>query len=128
MDPKKKVLITAVLLVVVAGGFWLITRAVTNYTGYSIAEIEDIEEFAKCLSEKDILVYLNSEFSNYGKQIMIFGTSFEHLNVIDCSKEIERCLEDEVTQVPTWIINNERILGVQSLKNLADLSGCSLSR
>lgn len=124
---KKRVMISAILLVALVGGFWLISKAITTFTGYSVTEIEDAEGFARCLTEKGAKFYMDSSYSNHDKQIMIFGSSFEYLDVIDCKEEEEKCMDAGILQVPTWTIKGNRLLGVQSLKKLAELSGCELN-
>ncbi len=125
MEQKKKVLMTFVLLIALLAGFWLISKAITTFTGYSITEVKSLEAFAKCLAEKTEL-YVSNGCSHCAAQESLFGDSLKYLKVIDCAVDTDKCITAGVTQVPTWIINNEKVLGVQSLKKLAELTGCNL--
>jgi len=44
------------------------------------------------------------------------------LNIIDCLYEREKCADIQYT--PTWIINEEKYVGVQSVEELKKLTGC----
>ncbi len=125
MDIKKKVLIVFILLVVLVVCFWLITRAITFYTGYSIKEIENIEEFTNCLAEKSEL-YIGAGCPYCKNQEEIFGDFPGNLKIIDCSLEPEICEEREITFVPTWIINGEKYVGEKNLKELAEITKCGV--
>jgi hypothetical protein len=52
----------------------------------------------------------------------MFGTSYQYLNAIDCFFEIEEC--STITHTPTWIINDTKYTGVQSIETLKELTGC----
>ena len=52
----------------------------------------------------------------------MFGESYQYLTVIDCYYQREKC--SVVTHTPTWIINNEKHIGVQDLEKLKELTGC----
>ncbi len=36
----------------------------------------------------------------------------------------EECVEMNIIKIPPWIINNERHIGIKSLKELKDLANC----
>ena len=125
MDIKKKVLIVFILLIAVVVGFWLITKAITFYTGYSIKEIENIDEFTNCLAEKSEL-YVGAGCPYCKNQEDIFGDFLGNLKIIDCSLEPEICEERGIKFVPAWIINGEEYIGEKNLKELAGLSKCGV--
>lgn len=52
----------------------------------------------------------------------LFGENKEYLNIIDCFFEREKC--SGITATPTWIINGEKYIGVQSIEKLKELTGC----
>lgn len=52
----------------------------------------------------------------------IFGDNYQYLNKIDCFLEGGKC--GGITNTPTWIINGEKYLGVQSIERLKELTGC----
>ena len=82
----------------------------------------DIEkETAQCIGENSVL-YIQTGCHACATQEELFGDNFQYLNVIDCWIEEEKC--SDIVRVPTWIINEEQILGVQSIEKLKELTGC----
>ncbi len=89
---------------------------------------EELEVLAKCLSEKGVKFYGNYGCSYCKKQKEIFGDAAKYLPYIECADEKTRylCEEAEIGPVPTWDFpDGKRVLGLQSLEKLAELSGCS---
>jgi hypothetical protein len=82
---------------------------------------ETSDEIAKCIGENSIL-YTQLGCSACKAQEDLFGESYQNLNVIDCFYEREKC--SEITATPTWIINNEKYVGVQSIEKLQELTKC----
>ncbi|GAI66250.1 unnamed protein product, partial [marine sediment metagenome] len=54
----------------------------------------------------------------------ILGDYADYFEIIDCSTNIDECRKYEITGVPTWIINEKKYPGVQSIKQLKELTGC----
>lgn len=79
------------------------------------------EELAKCIGENSEL-YVQLGCNACGTQTDKFGENKKYLNVIDCWKEREKCSGIEYT--PTWIIEGEKYIGVQSIDKLKELTGC----
>ncbi len=52
----------------------------------------------------------------------MFGEHAQDLNIIDCWYEKDKCSDIQYT--PTWIINREKYIGVQSIEELKELTGC----
>lgn len=55
-------------------------------------------------------------------QEKLFGDTYQYLNVTDCFYERDKCSDIQAT--PTWIINEKKYVGVQSLEKLKELTGC----
>jgi len=127
MNQKRKVLITFLVLIVIVAGGWLITKAITSYTGYSITEVEDLEEFSSCIGEKAEL-YTTATCPHCKAQKDLFKIYVGNLNIIDCTENPDICVEKEVRFVPTWIINGEKYIGEKSLEKLSELTGCELNK
>jgi len=85
------------------------------------AEID--EELAKCIGSKSVL-YTKTGCPACKKQEDIFGENYKYLNNINCLIEIEKCLYANVEYIPTWIINNNKYVGVQTIDKLKGLTGC----
>ena len=52
----------------------------------------------------------------------MFGNTYEHLNVVDCWFEEEKCLE--ITGTPTWFIKGDYYAGKKEIEELKQLTGC----
>lgn len=79
------------------------------------------EEVAKCIGENSVL-YIQLGCSACRTQEEIFGDNYKNLNVIDCFYTPEKC--QGITATPTWIIKGEKYVGVQSIDELKELTGC----
>jgi hypothetical protein len=90
------------------------------------------DEFAKCLTQKNIKVYGAFWCSNCEAQKQLFGSSWEKINYIECStpdgkNQTDECFKAGIKAYPTWEFSNgKRIEGKLSLEILSKLSGCSL--
>ena len=84
---------------------------------------ETPEAVAKCIGEKSTL-YVRTGCSHCRTQENMFGDNLKYLNIIDCLYEKDKCIEKEITNVPAWIINGEKIEGVQPIDKLRKLTGC----
>ncbi len=88
-----------------------------------------LETLAKCLEEKGVKFYGTSGCGYCKKQKEMFGEAAQYLPYIECADEKTRyiCEEAEIGPVPTWDFpDGKRVSGLQSLEELAELSGCSL--
>ncbi len=91
------------------------------------------DSFAKCLSEKNTLMYGASWCPHCQAQKEKFGSSVEYINYIECavpsnpSKQTAACEKANITGYPTWVFeNNERMSGEVSFEVLKEKSGCAL--
>lgn len=79
------------------------------------------DEFFKCLSKISTL-YVQKGCSHCTTQKNILGDGIKYLNTVDCMQEIEKC--SQIQGTPTWIINGEMFVGVQSIEKLKSISNC----
>ena len=84
------------------------------------------DNFAKCLTEKGVVMYGNTFCQYTNKQLNFFGKSKEYLNYVKCSENEALCNSKGVKITPTWEINGTMYEQVQSFEKLALLSGCAL--
>lgn len=130
MEGRKKVLLSVVILLVLVAGFYLTSRAITRYTGFTITgniiSESNIESFAKCLSENNVELYVMAGCSHCAEQEALFGKYLKYLDLTDCATNLEICLNKQIGIFPTWIINGKLIYGFRSLEDLNELSGCKL--
>jgi glutaredoxin len=85
------------------------------------------DNFAKCLTEKGAILYASKYCPHCKNQKDMFGSSVRFLNMIDCADNEQKCTNDGITGVPTWIINGQRYTGEKQLDVLSSLSGCPLA-
>lgn len=99
--------------------FFIITLVACDKT-------DDLIPFAQCLTENDATMYGTQWCSHCNDQKKDFGKSFAHINFVDCDKFPDECKNAGVNSYPTWIINDEKLTGRQSLGTLAYKAGCQL--
>lgn len=81
------------------------------------------KQLAQCIGKNsELYVQLGCEACKMQEQM--FGENYQYLNIIDCTYKRQECLNAEITATPTWIINQEKIKGVQSIEKLKELTGC----
>ncbi len=83
------------------------------------------EKTAICIGEKSTL-YIQLGCHACKTQEEMFGESYANLNIIDCYYERDKCVEAKITGTPTWKFegNDNLYVGVQSLEELKELTGC----
>jgi len=109
---KKSNLITIIIIIAILVFAYFILTKETPVTP---------EDVTKCIGENSIL-YTQLGCHACEIQEEIFGENYQNLNVVDCFFEREKCLEIQAT--PTWIINQEKYRGAQSIEKLKELTGC----
>lgn len=132
---QKKITIAVVsifTLVALVGLFYVVSGAITKYTGYSVTEkVFDKEaEFKSCLNEKDITLYLNTNDASATKieiKNIITNEYLDSVKIFNCNYNNEVCIQKGINgPFPVWVINNNKIYTDISLEELQTLSGCSL--
>lgn len=81
------------------------------------------EETAKCIGQNSEL-YVQLGCSHCKTQEELFGENYQYLNVIDCTVDKEKCIEADIRGTPTWIINEQKITGVQTIEQLKEFTNC----
>ncbi len=81
------------------------------------------EDVAKCIGQNSKL-YIQLGCHACGIQEEMFGENYKYLDVIDCFYEKNTCIEKDILKTPTWIIKEEKYVGVQSIEKLKELTGC----
>ena len=81
------------------------------------------EATAKCIGQNsELYIKLGCYFCK--AQEDEFGDTYVYLNTTDCFYEPAKCNEKGITATPTWIINGKKIIGVQLIEKLKELTGC----
>ena len=127
MDKKyKRVLVTIIAGAVLIFAFYFITGSITKYTGYLVSEESKQSDFEKCLIEKDIELYINSANSYETLNRMNVKDNLDKISIKNCLNDNMYCLEKNVTNFPTWIINGEKFERDLTDRELGEISGCGV--
>ena len=82
------------------------------------------ETLAKCLTDNGVKMYGAEWCGACKRQKQEFGDAFEYVDYVECPENQAACSEAGIKAYPTWIINGELQVGVQSFEELAALAGC----
>lgn len=85
-----------------------------------------LDGLAKCLTEKEVVIYGNDYCQYTVKQLNFFGKSQKYLNYVKCSENNELCDSKNIQTTPTWEINGEMYSQVQPIDKLAAISECEI--
>ena len=102
---KKTIMAAAIIIAIILIGLII----------YYLASPGKYDDFAKCLTEKGV-VMKGEDWCQYTKaQKAMFGKSFKYIDY-----QVESDLEIR----PTWIIDGDTYERVQSFQTLSELTGC----
>tara|TARA_Y100000310_G_scaffold344363_1_gene456750 strand:- start:41 stop:385 length:345 start_codon:yes stop_codon:yes gene_type:complete len=104
----------------ILGGF-IIIIIITIFFLRSNGSID--RETTECIGQKSEL-YVQLGCHACETQEKMFGENYKYLNIVDCADESEKCAQAQIRATPTWIINDQSHVGVQSLEQLKQLTGC----
>ena len=85
--------------------------------------------FAKYLKDNGVVKYSAYWCPNCLNQGELFGKqAYKELNVVECARDgknsqTQLCIDKNIQGFPSWEINGKIIIGVQTLKELYNLSG-----
>ncbi len=139
MKSKQRVLIIFAVLIFLVIAFYFVTMAITKYTGYVSITENKYDDFAKCLTEKEVKMYgaFGCKHCQYQKEA--FGKNGEgekllkNMNIyVECdprgeNSQTQLCLDNGIKDYPTWEVNSQLYPGEMSFEKLAQMTGCSLS-
>jgi len=86
--------------------------------------------FAQCLTSKEVTLYGAYWDSSTETQLEYFGIDADNTNYVECGvqgdyrAQTQECAKENIQAYPTWIIDGDKHLGIQSLQELATLTGC----
>jgi hypothetical protein len=96
-------------------------------------EPSTLKEFTECLAKKNAVLYTTNWCSNCKNQALLFGKNYEWVPVVNCTPKgklgpiAPACLQKNISFYPTWLIENKKFEGTQTLTALAQTTGCRLS-
>ena len=134
MKQITKFIMIIAVLVILTTAFYYASKAISSATGKSILgqviknneNTGSLDSFAECLAEKGVILFINEGCPYCAKQKEIFGNSVQYLDIVKCEEYGGTCSENKIDRVPTWLINGEKYVGVQTLESLSEISGCVL--
>lgn len=133
MNKILRVLSTIIAAVLLFGFFYFALSTITNLTGFSITgkiiEIfnkKGLDNFAECLSNKNVELYVKEGCLYCAAQKKQFGESVKLLNITDCAFEKDKCISEGILGFPTWKIFGKLYPGEKDLKEISELSGCEI--
>ncbi|MDE2095977.1 MAG: hypothetical protein KGL39_01895 [Patescibacteria group bacterium] len=86
-----------------------------------------VESLAICLKKSGAVFYGASWCSHCENQKSEFGAYADELPYVDCPTDPHACLQLSINAYPTWVMpDGQRLVGEQSLSDLAKASGCRL--
>jgi hypothetical protein len=112
-----------------AAAFGLFVAAAPSTAG---AWGQRLDDFAKCVTDNGATFYGTYWCPQCDRQRELFGRSDHYLNYVECayrdSDETKReCKRAGIKSYPTWEFGDgSRVAGFQSLRKLADRTGCEL--
>lgn len=114
----KLVIIGFVVIVVLAVAFGIRTSQPVSAS---------YDNFAKCLAEKQIIMYGAAWCTACQKQKKEFGSSFQYVTYVECPDDPQKCIADGIEAYPTWKFpSGEKLVGVQTFETLSEKSSCPL--
>jgi len=129
MGNMLRVLVTIGILIGLLVVFFFITGSITKVTGLFISENVFSKEdmFMKCLEERDIALYLNSENVDVTLSDVESFDFLSGVDIFNCAENNQVCVEKGVNDFSkkfVWIIEGEKVLGDVGVEELSELSGC----
>ncbi len=88
------------------------------------SDVLDAQSLALCLSNRGDLLFGADWCPACRHQKGLFGEAASYLGQVDCDASPSACADAGVRGIPAWEIGGELHTGVQSLDQLADMSGC----
>ena len=124
MKAIQRILLTIGIVVVLLAGFFLVTEAITKYTGFSITPETDNSDLKNCLKEKEISLYTNTyDLAETLKELKTID-NLDGVEIVNCLRSKQDCSDKEIDSFPMWIINDNIVYGDITVDELTELSGC----
>lgn len=112
-------LFVLIVLFSAAAAFYFVGEAKPAYS--------NLDEFAKCLSDRGAVMYGASWCPHCLEEKNSFGKSFQYINYVECPDNIEICTSKGIMGYPSWIFGDgKKVEGRQGLESLSQETGCEL--
>jgi glutaredoxin len=129
---KKKTIIIAAVVVILFGAAFAGGRYYRDHKAGAYSRDHKYDGFAKCLTSKNAKMYGLYWCPHCADQKRMFGAGFEYVHYVECATKVPHELAAEckaagVKLFPSWQFGAEEpTVGVQSLEELSQKTGCSL--
>ena len=110
---KKEYLIMVGIVIVIVLIILGVKYVQNNHVDPSKSSIE-------CIANNSIL-YATTTCGSCHEQLEILGDNVDLFNIVYCDEDIEVCKNLEINQVPTWILNGKKDLGIKTLWELKEI-------
>ena len=117
MGKEKLVTIGVVVFILLIAGAIIYSKN----TGFTIKDIPS-EEVARYIGEHSVL-YVQPGCIHCKEQEDLFGVNIKYLNIVDCLKDTQVCINLGIEATPTWIINEQKYVGKKTIEELKELTG-----
>ncbi len=127
MENSKRILISLIGLVAIVALFYVVSSAITKYTGYSVSDkvMDKDEIFKDCLKDKDITLYLNTKNPVTSLKEISLYDYVDSIKIFNCQINTEACVQKNINgPFPVWIVNGQKLESDISLTQLESLTGC----
>lgn len=92
----------------------------------------ELENFASCLSENEVVLYGTFWCPHCTKTKKSFGDSFDKINYVECdpngdNEQAELCIEKGIEGYPSWdFADGTRLMGEIPFTQLGEKTGCTI--
>ena len=123
---RKEIIKLVIALAVVAAGIGI------WYGRSHGGESSVYDGFAKCLTQKHVMMYGLYWCEHCAEQKELFGNAFRYVNYQECGVKgqralVEKCKVEGLQKYPTWqFADGKRHEGVMTMMQLSEASGCPL--
>ncbi|HVY01457.1 MAG TPA: hypothetical protein VHA12_01700 [Candidatus Nanoarchaeia archaeon] len=121
MNKLTKLAITVIFLVVLIGGFYLMSSWISSATGYVIKS-DDPDLLSKCFSEKNVIMYTSLNCPECTRQKQEFSEIMQGLNVVDCAQNPRECLV--LSKLPALEYEKSLYYGFKSIDEAREIVNC----
>lgn len=119
MRKENLITLSVVIIILFIAGAIIYSKNI----GFTVKDLPS-EEIARWIGEHSVL-YARATCSHCREQEDLFGANVKYLNILDGDKEEnwKKFIDAGINQVPTWVINGQKYVGVQSIEKLKELTG-----
>ncbi|MEM0465701.1 MAG: hypothetical protein QXW97_03310 [Candidatus Pacearchaeota archaeon] len=123
---KQRIVITTGIAIILILVFYLISSAITKYTGYTISQNYKENDFKHCIKEKKIILFVNTNDVVQTLKQLSVNEYLEYMFIKNCMVDNTDCINREVRYFPTFLISENKIEKDISVEELSFYSNCKI--